>query len=121
MESGPALDLFRLLGEGDTLSGDFRIEFCDGCNVLVDDRLADKRPKGFGGLQLRGVGRQIDEANAIGDFEIGRPMPSRIVEHKEDDAAQACLGFAREGLKQGLKKFLRHTVGNIPEGVKVWI
>jgi hypothetical protein len=70
MESGSALNLFALLGEGDTLGGDFLVELCDGCDVLVDDRLVDKRPKSFGGLQLRGVGRQINEANAIGDFEI---------------------------------------------------
>ena len=55
MESGSALDLFALLGEGDTLGGDFLVELCDGCDVLVDDRLVDKRPKSFGGLQLRGV------------------------------------------------------------------
>src|SRR5580704_9398781 len=64
MESGSALDLFALLGEGDTLGGNFLVELCDGCDVLVDDRLVDKRPKSFGGLQLRGVGRQINEAHA---------------------------------------------------------
>lgn len=116
MESGSALDLFALLGEGDTLGGDFLVELGDGCNVLVDDRLVDKCPKSFGGLQLRGVGRQINEANAIGDFEIGWPMPPRIVEHEKDDAAQACFGFVCEGCKQRLEKFLRHSVGNIPEG-----
>jgi hypothetical protein len=47
MESGSALDLFALLGEGDTLGGDFLVELCDGCDVLVDDRLVDKRPKEF--------------------------------------------------------------------------
>ena len=110
MESGSALDLFALLGEGDALGGDFLVELCDGCDVLVDDRLVDKRPKRFGGLQLRTIGRQINEANPIGDFEIGGPMPPRIVEHEQDDAAQARFGFAHEGFKQGLEKFLRHTV-----------
>ena len=82
----------RAVGEGDTLGGDFLVELCDGCDVLVDDRLVDKRPKSFGGLQLRGVGWQINEANAIGDFEISWPMPPRIVEHEKDDAAQARFG-----------------------------
>lgn len=90
MDSGSALDLFVLLGEGDTLGGDFCVELCDGCDVLVDDRLVDKRPKSFGRLQLRTIGRKINKANAVGDFEIGRPMPPRIVEHEKDDAAQAC-------------------------------
>jgi len=70
------LDLFALLGKGDALVGDFRVEFLDSCNVLVDDRLVDKCPKSFGRLQLRTIGRQMDEANAIGDFEIGPCHPA---------------------------------------------
>jgi hypothetical protein len=65
--------LFALLGKGDALVGDCRVEFCDGCDMLVDDRLVDKRPKSFGRLQLRTIGRQRNEANPIGDFEIGGP------------------------------------------------
>ena len=88
MVIGSALVLFAQLGEGDTLGGDFIVELCDVCDEPGDDRLVDKRPKSFGGLQLRGVGWQINEANAIGDFEISWPMPPRIVEHEKDDAAQ---------------------------------
>ena len=105
-----------LRGKGDALVGNFCVEFLDGCNVLVDDRLVDKCPKSFGGVARRGVGRQINEANAIGDFENRWPMPPRIVEHEKDDAAQACFGFVCEGCKQRLEKILRHSVGNIPEG-----
>ena len=70
--------------------------------------------------------RQINEANTIGDFEIGWPsalgsakvrVPSRIVEHEQDDAAQARFGLARKGFEQSLEEFLRHAVGNIPEGL----
>jgi hypothetical protein len=75
METGSAADLLGLLSECDALSGDFCIEFLDGRDVVVDDRLVDKRPKGFGRLQLGTIGRQINEANAIGNFEIGLPMP----------------------------------------------
>ena len=49
MEIGARLDLFALLGKGDALVGNFCVEFLDGCNVLVDDRLVDKCPKSFGG------------------------------------------------------------------------
>jgi hypothetical protein len=45
MESGSSFYLLWLFGEGDTLSGDFGFEFFDGRDVLVDDRLVDKRPK----------------------------------------------------------------------------
>ena len=89
MEPGSALDLLALLGEGDALGGDFLVELCDGRNVLVDNRLVDQRPQGFGGLQLRSIGRQVKEANAIWDFQIGGAMPSRIVKHEQDDACDA--------------------------------
>ncbi len=36
----------------------------------------------------------MNKANPVGDFEIGRPMPSCVVEHEQDDARQARFGFA---------------------------
>ena len=117
MEASSALDLLALLSEGDALGGDFLVEVCDGRDVLVNYRLVNERPKSFGGLQLGTIRRQINEANTIGDFEIGWPMPSRIVEHEQDDAAQARFGLARKGFEQSLEEFLRHAVGNIPEGL----
>ncbi|MGH6800838.1 MAG: hypothetical protein ACRECZ_05380 [Methylocella sp.] len=50
METSSCLNLLGLLGEGDALVGDFLFEFLDCCNVLVDDRLVDERPQGFGRL-----------------------------------------------------------------------
>jgi hypothetical protein len=44
MEAGSALDLLALLGEGDALGGDFFFEICRR-DVLVDDRLIDKRQR----------------------------------------------------------------------------
>jgi hypothetical protein len=35
----------------------------------------------------------------------GRPMPPRIIEHEQDDAAHTCFGFARKGLEQSREKF----------------
>ena len=68
-------------------------------------------------MQLWSIGRQVNKADAIGDFETGWAMPPRIVEHEHDDAAQARFGFPREGFKQSGEKFLRHAIGNIPEGL----
>ena len=116
MEIGSSFYLLWLLGKGDAPLGDFCFEFLNGCDVLVDDRLVDERPQGFGRLQLRNVGRQINEPNAIGDFQIGCAMPSGIVEHEQNDASNAGLGFACEGFEQRLEERLRHAVGKIPEG-----
>jgi hypothetical protein len=51
IETGSALDLLVLLGEGDALVRDFLFELCDSRDVLVD-RLVNERPKGFGRLRL---------------------------------------------------------------------
>ena len=91
--------MVRLFGKGDALAGDFFFEFFDSRDVLIDDRLIDERPKGFGGLKLGTIGGQINQANPIGDFQIGWPMPARIVEHEQDDARQASFGFPRKGLE----------------------
>src|SRR5208337_3035301 len=95
MEGGAGSDLLAPLGEGDALVGDFLFEALDGRDVLVDDRLVDQRPQGFGRLQLGCVGRQKNEANTIWDLQSGWAMPSRIVEHEQDNAANARFGFAR--------------------------
>ena len=57
MEAGSGSNLFALLGEADALVGDFLFELLDARDVLIDDRLIDQRPEGFGRLQLRAVGR----------------------------------------------------------------
>ena len=43
METSSALDLLGLLSERDALGGDFLFELRDGRDVLIDDRLIDKR------------------------------------------------------------------------------
>jgi hypothetical protein len=76
MESGPSFDLLWLFGQEDALLGDFCVEVRDGCDALVDDWLVDERPEGFGGLQFWAVGRQINEADAIGDLQARGDLPT---------------------------------------------
>ena len=116
MEAGAGLGLLALLGEGNALVGDFVFQLLDRRDVLVDDRLVDERPEGFGGLRLWTVGRQINQANASGDRQAGCAMPSGIVKHKQDDASNTGFGFARERFEQRLEEWFRYAVGKIPEG-----
>ena len=102
---------------------------------LLTIELVNERPQGFRGLQLWAVGRQVNEANAVGDLEAGRAIPppaippsfarrnlwlaspSGIVEDQQDNASDAGFGLAREGFEQRLEEWLRHAVGKIPEGL----
>ena len=98
--------------------GDCRFELLDARDVLIDDRLVDQRPQCFCRLQLECVGPQLNEANAIGDFQFGWAMPSGILEDQQNDAADAGFGLAREGFERHLEEWLRHAVGRavIPPG-----
>jgi hypothetical protein len=90
MESGLSFYLLGLVGGGDASFGDFFVEFCDSRNALVDNSFVDKRPEGFGRLQLWGIGRQINEANALKFVMVkfATNLPVRMV------AAAAAFGLA---------------------------
>jgi len=55
VESGWPLHEFSILVEGDASFGGGGIEIGEGLEVLVDDRLVEEGPEGFGGLQLGSV------------------------------------------------------------------
>ena len=52
--------------ERDALRGDGGVEVGEGLETPVRDGLVDMDPKGLGGLWLWRVGRQRDEADALG-------------------------------------------------------
>ncbi len=54
-----------------TARGDGDLERVQAGGALVEDRLVDRRPEVFGGLQVRAVGRQEAEADRLGD---GKPF-----------------------------------------------
>jgi hypothetical protein len=61
-------------------------------------------PIGFRRLQLWTVGRQVNEADAVGDLQATRAMPSGIVEHEQNDASGAGFRLAREGFTRSASK-----------------
>jgi hypothetical protein len=49
---------------------------------LVGDGLVDERPEPFGGLQLRRVGWEQDEIDAVRESQLGGAMPAGLVAHQ---------------------------------------
>ena len=72
MEPGLSFDPSLVGVEGDALPGDGGVEIGEGIEVPVGDRLVDMDPQRLGRLELGGVGRQVDEADALGDREPRR-------------------------------------------------
>ena len=91
------------------------VEFLDGFEILVGDRLVEHRPEAFGWLQLWTIGRQIDEAEAVGHGQARFGVPPGAVDHQDDHAILADAGFAGEERQQLLEKRLGDTVGDVPE------
>ena len=72
-------DELAILMEEAAALGQECIHVADGFKVLVDHRFVDERPEVFGGLQLRCVGRQVNEPQPVryGEAWFGVPCQSR--------------------------------------------
>ncbi len=117
MEAGLSADEVWIVGELDASGGDDGVEVGEGREVLVDDGLVDVDPEGLGRLQLGSVGRQVDEADALGDREARRGVPARAVEDEEDDPVGAGARLAGEE-RQGVgEEFLVDAGPEIPEAL----
>lgn len=105
MEPGLASDEVAVVGKGDAPVGDHGVDLGNGLEVLVDDGLVDMDPEGFGGLQFGGVGRQVDEADALGDSE--RPgVVAGAVEDEDDDPVPTRPRLAGEEGERVLEELL---------------
>ena len=68
-----------VIAERDSAFGNDGVQFGEAFEVLVDDRLVDMGPEGFGRLTLGGVGCQVNEVYALGHGER-RGVPAGAVE-----------------------------------------
>src|SRR4030095_8314491 len=95
--------------------GDDGAELVERGDMPIDDRLIHQRPETFGGLELRTVGRQEDEADPVRDGQVFGAMPARVVEHENDAARTARAGLAREGGEQFGEEGFREAAAKIPD------
>jgi len=80
--------------EGHTLAGDGFVEIGEAVEVPVDDRLVEVDPQRLSGLELRGIGRQVDETDPLRNGETRRAVPAGVVEHEQDDAVSPGAGLS---------------------------
>jgi hypothetical protein len=90
------------------------LDLGDPVEMPVDDRLVDEAPEMLGGLEFRGVGRQVDEPQAVGHPQSRLSVPAGPVEQQEDRALWACAGFLREQGEQALEQRLGDAVADVP-------
>ncbi len=117
MEACLAADKVAILFEGDAPLRHDGIEVFDGFEVLVDDRFVDVDPKRLGRLQLRGVGRQVDEADTLGHRETGGCVPAGAVEDEQDDPVAPDARLAGEERERVLEQRLVDAGPEIPEAL----
>ena len=117
MEAGSAFDGVAFAGESCASFSNDVVEFLDRRDVLVDDWLVDQRPQSFGRLQLGRVGRQEDQAHALGYVQASFAMPAGVVENEHDGSIDAGACLARKSFEQRGKERLRHAVVHIPKSL----
>lgn len=115
MEQRAGADHVTLLGETDATLGHGAVEFFDGHEVAVDQRLVDEGPKMFGGLQLGTVGRLEHEPNAVRDGEVLGSMPAGVVELKHDALLAAGADRLGEIDEDRLEHLLADAVRDVPD------
>ena len=69
----------------------------------------------LGGLQFGGIGGQINQLDTVGSGQSGFGMPSRAIEHENDDALFSRADGLSEIGKQEFVEFLADAVGQIPD------
>ena len=117
MEVDTPLEEFGIGIESEAAPSDDGVEFLDGLEVSVCDRLVEYGPETFGRLQLGRIGRQVDEAEAFRHREVRRRVPPGAVDHQDDDAALPSAGLAGEEGEQLLEEWLGDTIGDVPKGL----
>ena len=113
MEAGLAPDAVAVGGEADALVSDGGIEIGEAVEVAVGDRLVDMDPERLGGLELGGIGGQVDKAEALGDNKPGRAVPAGVVEHEHDDAVAPRASLAGEEREAGLEVLFGDAGGEV--------
>jgi hypothetical protein len=113
MEAGLTSDKIAVVCEGDAALCNDGVEVGEAFEVPVDDRLVDMDPEGLGWLKLGGVGRQVNEADALGHGER-RGVPASAVKNEDDDPVRAGAGFAGEEGEGVLEERLVDAGGEVP-------
>src|SRR3954470_11637448 len=85
--------------------------------VVVGEWLIQNRPEVFGGLQFGRVWGQVDGPDPVRDSQVGRGVPTGIVEPKYDDAILSRPGLARKQRQQRGEERLGDPVRYVPEGL----
>jgi len=99
-----------LLHEGDAAFADDLVEAVDGLEVCVGERFIDELPEVLGRLQFGAVRRLEHEADAIGQAQVLRAVPTRLVELDHRALLVADADRLGEVGEHGLKHFLAYSV-----------
>jgi hypothetical protein len=116
VEAGLATDEVAVVGEGDASFGDDSVEVGERIEVPVDDGFVHVDPEGLGGLQLGGVGREVDETDALWHGER-QSVPAGAVEDEDDDPIAPGARLAGEEREGVLEQRLVDTGREVPEAL----
>lgn len=121
MEEGVGLDNVVLLDEGAASVCEGLAELFEAVEGPVGDRFIGQRPEPLGWLELRGIGRQEAERDAVGRLELVADMPAGIIDHEHDRGAPASTDGFCEGIENALEERHVDAAGEPPfDGTGGW-
>ncbi len=116
MEERGGADALWLVLERDTVGKLGILEVLDAGEMLVDQRGVGEWPEMLSRLQLRGVGRQEEQVDVVGDAEPQTGMPARAIEHQHDLFARPRADLARKLRQLHFKQRDTDGGGQVKEG-----
>lgn len=94
---------------------DDAVEVTKGSEVSIGERLIDEGPEVLCRLQLRAIRWLEDEADAVGDCEVPRPVPAGVVELQDDAFGWPRADRLGEVGEDGGEQRLADGVGYVPD------
>ena len=103
MEEGEGTDVLPLLFQPTTPLRKQAGQGFQGFEVTILQRCIGEGPKAFGGLQLRGIGRQEDELHARWALQLRGGMPPRTIQDQDDLPRLASLCVVGKAVQHSLE------------------
>ena len=114
MEQRAGADGVALFDKFAAAVGEGVVELLDSVEEGVGERFVDQWPEMFGRLQFRAVGRLVDEADSVGNPQVRRSVPARVVELQDDPLVGAGADVGGEVGQRELEQVLAYGVRDVP-------
>ena len=114
MEAGVRPDDFRLILQHNAALDLRLFKLIQGSECLIGNTFIRERPQALAGLEFWGVGRQVEQVDALRHHEFAAALPTRLIKDQQHALGRACADRLSEESKRDGEEFCRHAGKQIP-------